>query len=324
MEVKLRMFRVAVLACVVSVCGFAVPASAHVCSPACNGSACMVCREGVCVYDCDDWDLCESCVEGSCTSRCTGGCQTCDNSFCEDDESKCPGECERCSDGDCTNYEILCHGCEDCDASGNCVDDGVTCERCKTCNRAGNCEDDCEASEYCCGDYPSAEICCDNSRVCCSNVDPQVGLFYSCELPCWEEVDDSTSCTNEDEKCDGCRQVLPPTCGTYRDYTGLVTKDCYAGCAWEDWDTTIEICYEVKTCVNIPYGNRLCVECAGQNVCLPITIPNPPGGDCETYGECVVKIVCDYATICQQCESDIPPPLSTVVSTVYKSTCSCR
>ncbi len=187
MKVELRMVRIAVLVCIVSVCGFAVPARAHVCYPPCNSSECKSCSsEGSCELDCDDWDDCEDCVDGDCESRCTGDCETCDNSFCEEDQTKCPGECERCSDvtGNCTNYEILCFDCEDCDSNGECVDDGRTCEGCKTCNSAGNCEDDNNApecnSETCdkCVDgicvphgLCTADQCCDNGTCVssCSN-----------------------------------------------------------------------------------------------------------------------------------------------------------
>jgi hypothetical protein len=150
------------------------------------------------------------------------------------------------------------------------------------------------------------------------------GTYYYCNPPCRDEVTDLTSCSedNEDDyKCTGCQQVSPPTCGTYRDYTGLEISTCYDGCGY-DWNSSDEICYEVKDCFFMFHPNSWCLECEGEMSCFPVI--ESPGGeeDCETSGECIVNILCDLAVTCIQCESD--PENDPVIITVRKETCECN
>jgi hypothetical protein len=160
-------------------------------------------------------------------------------------------------------------------------------------------------------------VCCDAADVCCWGFDGGGGVYYYCSSPCIDAVSDSESCSEdieEDYTCNGCKQILPPTCATYRDYSGLLKRSCYYGCPY-DWDTSDEICFEVKECFGI-LKDGLCFDCEGQERCWPVE--DVGGGTCETTGQCVVQIACNLITMCFECS-----PIETVVEVVTEETCEC-
>jgi hypothetical protein len=261
----------------------APPAEGHSCGCGYwNGSSCVC--SGSCSNPCKD---CVSDGSGSCECVCNEEC--CSKSHCPD--------CYNC---------INCECWYDCDPWEVCCND----ECCNEC-----CPDSCcGENQWCC----TGEVCCNSGEVCCFS--PESGFY--CKPPCWDELTDSTTCSedNEDDyKCDGCQQLSPPPCSTYRDYTGLDIHACHDGCP-DDWNSSNEVCYELKECFAELKNNSWCEECEGENRCWPIIDPDPPGGDdCETVSACFTQMACDIIFMCFQCSSG-----GDTIETVRKNTCTCQ
>jgi hypothetical protein len=177
-------------------------------------------------------------------------------------------------------------------------------------------------------DPANCESCVDDQCVICGGDPCQkccIGLTTSwCVEKCKEEVVDTTTCSKDNEdgyKCDGCGSLInPPTCGTYRAYTGLQIKTCHGGCFW-DSDSSQEICYQEKQCsTSMGHLNSMCMECNGRHVCISIIGGGPSGEPCLTIGDCVTEIACNLLYTCFQCE-----PSDTVVGPpITRETCHCK
>jgi hypothetical protein len=291
----------------------------------CNNANCYYCVDGEC-KGCDDPTSDSCCFKstgGKCYNAAIQGCcngqlydwkarQCCDDGLhewlCDSNKECCGGEC--CDTANCMACDWLTGEecvqvcdmvpCMKCDGQGYCVPcDPAKCESCVD----GQCK-------VCGGD---------TNQKCCK------GLAASwCVEKCKEEVVDTTTCSKANEdgyKCDGCgSQINPPTCGTYREYTGLEIKTCHDGCFW-DQDSSWEICYQEKQCsLSMAQQNSMCMECNGKHVCIPIIGMGGGLSQCQTAGDCVIQVSCDFLYTCYQCE-----PSDTVVGPpIRKETCHCK
>lgn len=110
--------------------------------------------------------------------------------------------------------------------------------------------------------------------------------------------------------------LTSPTCldFTWRDYSGLQIKTCYDGCPTSDWNTSDEICYEIKKCGGILREDFVCWDHSGDFWCEHC------GTSCLIGGivGCFVGGVCSAIMDCFDCCT-----LEEVVDTVHEETCSC-
>jgi len=304
-------------------CGTCAYWNGEECLPWCNPSYCENCDgQGHCIV-CNATPY-QECCSGQCYDiRVQKCCQAVGYGYvCNNNDTCCNGQCcnplqcKSCVNGVCkSNCDP--NLCQVCDGQGHCI---VCNGNMSKCCMNGQCKNRCGSSccgddQYCCGE----QACCAADEVCCYYLDT---LEHYCSPPCRDEVIDTTSCSenNEDDyKCTGCQQITAPTCGTYRDYTGLQIKACYDGCPQFDWSTSYDDCYREKRCFPMLHSNSVCVECEGEEFCAGILDIGPPGGDCETIGECIVQIVCDIIKTCFQCERG-----SQVVSFLGRETCNCQ
>ena len=67
------------------------------------------------------------------------------------------------------------------------------------------------------------------------------------------------------------------------------------------------------------HEESLCLECEGEQLCIPVIELPGGGGDCQTVGECIVKIACTIILTCFQCERD--DENAEIVATVTRETC---
>jgi hypothetical protein len=314
----------------VSVCSFALGVRACECVPGCSYSACEACEEGVCVYQCDSAN-CETCFEGSCIECFYGGvccdgtcCESCcDGITCYSPATEvccgdgygtvCSGSFPCCLDvpGHASLCSVYCHDSVCCGAGQYCCDNGCCDSPC--CGSLGCCG----ADKFCCGDTE----CCDAGEQCC--YDPVAGESY-CNPPCWDEVVDSTTCAKSHEpdyKCPGCTLIVGTQCEdiTYRDYTGLIQKECHDGCPLFDWNIETKECYIERECAYVKtLENHMCIECKGELVCAPCDLSSCMCGEPSIPG-CVLNVACTLIGTCVKCGTG-----GKVVDTFKKETCNCK
>lgn len=236
----------------------------------------------------------------------------------------CKGVCCDWDGWDCITTSCSpCYSCVSCSCVWDCSP-GQTCCNGTCCDNPCCGTECCRENQYCCGNPAWNELCCNEDEVCCWYFDGGVFTYY-CNPPCWDEVTDTTTCSEDNEEHFECIHCLNRTDGpcteyTYRDYTGLQIKECYDGCPQFDYSISNEICYEERYCVGELKTLHMCMECDEGIFCI----------DCDSGGEicecgddnlgCAVTVtVCELIINCWDCDEGGP-----IVSTVRRETCSCQ
>jgi hypothetical protein len=249
------------------------------CGPDCGD--CISCR---CQDDDTECGACEACLGATCDFLCDDPLPVCDEEHeqcveCVENEDCGAGPGHVCCDYECCE-SLWCCGDSCCDASEVCCGGDTCCDLEKCCG--GTC---CGADQYCCG-----SVICDANEVCCYDV---LTGEHSCEMPCTDEVVDTTTCAEDHAggyECPGC---VPAPLGTgcaehiFTEYSGLDISECYDGCLL-DHTTTEAICYVERRCVDSPIEDALCLLFGnGELGCVPDDTPVVFCSECECTGPVV-------------------------------------